>query len=92
MIRVHVSPRAEADLNAQIDWLAARAPGAAIRVSEALFAAIRGLADFPEVAPEIDGGGRELTVRFGRYGFIVRYRVYGDTVTIERVYHGRQAR
>jgi plasmid stabilization system protein ParE len=40
------------------------------------------------VAPDT----RELRVRFGRYGYIVRYVLRDEVVVITRVFHGREDR
>lgn len=35
---------------------------------------------------------RELPVRFGRYGYVVRYRVVPDEVLVTRIFHVRERR
>jgi toxin ParE1/3/4 len=39
-------------------------------------------------------GVRQIVVRFGRYGYIVRYSVLssGQTIFVTRIWHGREAR
>jgi plasmid stabilization system protein ParE len=75
----------------QIAWLAERAPGAAFAAADQLEAAIDLLGDFPHAAPAMDERFRELSVDFGRDGFVLRYEVTG-VVMVVRVFHGRQKR
>ena len=84
--------RSRADLLSQIDWLAERTPQSARRAAERIHLQLALLAQFPEAAPESGGGHRDATVRFGRDGFVVRYRIEGDLVVVVRIYHGRQSR
>jgi hypothetical protein len=35
---------------------------------------------------------RDLVVRFGRDGFVIRYRIWPDKVVVTRIFHGRQKR
>ena len=92
MTRVVVNRRAEADIAHLIDWFAERSPPAAHNAVERIFGSIRGLAEFPESGPRVSRNIRELVVRFGRDGYVVRYRVDGDQVLVTRVFHGRQKR
>jgi plasmid stabilization system protein ParE len=91
-LKVRLSARARADLFAQIDWLAERTPQAARRAAERIHLQLALLAEFPSAAPEVGDLYRDATVRFGRDGFIVRYRIEGDVVIVARVFHGRQRR
>lgn len=77
---------------AQVDWLMERAPAAALSAADQFDAAIELLRDFPLAAPLMDEHHRELTVPFGRDGFVLRYRVGPSLVTIVRVFQGRQRR
>jgi plasmid stabilization system protein ParE len=40
----------------------------------------------------VGDGHRDVAVRFGRDGFVIRYRVESDAVIIVRMFHGRQRR
>lgn len=91
-MRVRFSRQARADLLAQIDWLAQLSPAAARRASQSIQNTLAWLADFPLAAPMADDHHRDAAVRFGRDGFLLRYRVEGDDLIIVRVFHGRQAR
>jgi plasmid stabilization system protein ParE len=91
-VKLIIETRAERDLDELVDWLSELSPRAAERMLEMFFASVDRLLDFPASAPEIGGGKRELTVSFGRDGFIVRYSVDDETIYVERVYHGLQDR
>lgn len=91
-MKLIIGATAERDLGELVDWLTERSPSAADRLLEMFFLSVDRLLDFPASAPEIESGQRELTVHFGRDGFIVRYSVGYDTIFIDRVYHGLQDR
>ena len=44
--------------------------------------------------PTIDPGIRQLVIRFGSSGYIVRYALIAETgdILITRIWHGREAR
>lgn len=79
-------------MRAQIDWLFDRSPTAAERAALNLFDAIDLLADFPRMGVTADGVIREKHVRFGRDGFVIRYRPESDAIVVLRIFHGRQDR
>jgi plasmid stabilization system protein ParE len=79
-------------LLAQLDWLSDRTPRAALDAAEQIRRTLALLLEFPMAAPAWDDHHRDATIRFGRDGFVVRYRIDGDVITITRVFHGRQAR
>lgn len=91
-MKVVFSLRAQRDLLAQIDWLEERSPKAARAAADQIARAVQLLGDFPLSAPVVDQHHHELVVRFGRDGFIFRYRMTADTVTITRLFHGRMSR
>jgi plasmid stabilization system protein ParE len=91
-MNLFVEPRAQRDFDDLIDWLAERSPSAARRAARQLLAAIDRLLDFPQSAPDAGRGRREAIVRFGREGFVVRYRISGQTIIVQRVYQGLQQR
>ena len=35
---------------------------------------------------------RDLQIRFGAYGYVVRHGVVGDRVIVSRIFHGREDR
>ncbi len=89
---VRLSAQAEADLRQLIDWLAARSPKAARKAVMRVVLALDHLEAFAELAPEVDGAARQLRVRFGRDGFLIRYRNEEAGVFVESILHGRQDR
>lgn len=91
MKRVIASPRAELDFEHLIDWLADRSPSAAERLAGRYFAAVRMLSEHPFLGRSVGGGERELAVKFGRHGIVLRYSV-DESVVIVRVFHGAQDR
>jgi len=91
-MRLYVEPRAQRDFDDLIRWLAQRSPSAARRAAKQLLTAIDRLLDFPQSAPDIGRGRREAIVRFGRDGFVVRYRISGQALIVQRIYQGLEQR
>lgn len=77
---------------AQLSWLSERTPAAARKAADRLHTRLALLADFPTSAPAIGGAQREATIRFGRDGFVVRYRLEPDIILVIRLFHGKQKR
>lgn len=70
-------------------------PGAARRAMALIFKAIELLQDFPDRGrPTDDADIRQIALRFGASGYIVRYAVLTETqdILITRIWHGREAR
>jgi toxin ParE1/3/4 len=80
-------PRALADRDAQIDYIARDSPKAAIGQGDRIESQIETLSAYPEMGREGRvAGTRELVV--SRTPFIVVYRVRAGRVEILRVLHG----
>jgi addiction module RelE/StbE family toxin len=80
---------ARRDLANQLDYVAERNPGAALRLDSVVHASVRKLIRLPEIGRRGRvAGTRELVVP--RTPYIVIYRVGGDVVSILRVLHGAQ--
>lgn len=77
---------------AQIVWLSERSPAAARHAADQIEAAVQLIRDFPLAAPLAENGCHELVVPFGKDGFMLRYRVSRENVTVVRLLHGRQSR
>jgi plasmid stabilization system protein ParE len=93
MAQVEFTRRAHEDLRRLRQFLADKSPGAAERASAAIFERLDQLARFPESAPKLAASDmRELPVRFGRYGYVVRYGISGDRVIIARIFHSLEER
>ena len=91
-MKVRLTSRANLDLRLQIDWLTDRSPRSARKAIRAIFDAISRLKSHPLSGRVIAGGERETQVRFGLFGFVVRYEVRRDEVVIVRVFHRAQDR
>jgi plasmid stabilization system protein ParE len=91
--KVVVSRRAAADLQRLRNWLSEKDPDAADRAADAIDRRITRLQNFPRLGPlRLAPDTRELQVRFGRYGYAVRYVLRGDIVVVTRIFHGREDR
>jgi len=89
---VELTRQARADL-ARLDvWLTVRDPQAAAQVADLLEAAIDSLADYPLRGRPISETVRELTLRFGQAGYVLRYDVLGQRVFITRIWHSLERR
>jgi plasmid stabilization system protein ParE len=68
-------------------------PGAAQRALASIWTAIDRLTEFPDLGmPTGDADIRQLVVRFGASGYIVRYAALSPDILITRIWHGREAR
>ena len=80
------------DLLAQIDWLAALSPKAALEAEQAIRSQLRTLSLFPAAGARISASERKWPIRFGRDGFVAIYRIDRRRVVIGRIHHSRQDR
>ena len=80
-----------ADQRRLIAVLDSESPKAAAGAVEVLAAAFDLLAAFPRSGAPT-GKGRVYIVRFGRAGYAIRYRIYGDVVFVSRIFHTREDR
>ena len=70
-------------------------PDAARRALALIWTAVERLQEFPALGmPTEEPDIRQIVVRFGASGYIVRYAILPDTadVLITRVWHGRETR
>jgi len=70
-------------------------PGAARRALALIWTAIERLQDFPALGmPTEDPDIRQIVLRFGASGYIVRCAILPETadVLVTRLWHGREAR
>jgi plasmid stabilization system protein ParE len=91
-LRVRLTRRANLDIRHQIDWLTARSPRSAGNAARAIFDAIGRLQSHPRSGHVVASGEREAQVRFGRFGFVLRYEARRNEVVVVRVFHGAQSR
>lgn len=89
------SPDAVEDVERLRSFLDQSNPDAARRALTLIWAAIGRLQEFPDLGmPTRDPEIRQIVVRFGAGGYIVRYAALpGDgDILITRIWHGREAR
>ncbi|MCV0397910.1 MAG: type II toxin-antitoxin system RelE/ParE family toxin [Rhizobiaceae bacterium] len=94
MPRIVYAAAALRDLDRLRAFLHAKNPAAARRAGEAIRSGLRILGSQPRLGRPVEGlpePYREWVIEFGAGGYIVRYRVDGDAVTILAVRHGREA-
>jgi plasmid stabilization system protein ParE len=90
-----LSPDAVEDVERLRTFLDQSNPDAAQRALALIWTAIDRLQEFPGLGmPTEDADIRQIVVRFGSSGYIVRYAVLpGDeNILITRIWHGREAR
>ena len=89
------SPDALTDVERLWTFLDQVNPGAARRAMVAILMAIDRLQEFPDLGmTTADVDIRQLVIRFGASGYVVRYAVLADTgdILVTRIWHGREAR
>jgi toxin ParE1/3/4 len=90
---VRLSRAARQDIDRLVDFLAGKSDRAAARAGDAITKAVLSLSEFSERGhPGREPPWRELIVRFGRSGYVIRYRVEGESVFIARIFHGLEDR
>lgn len=75
-------------------FLRPKNPAAARRAGEAIRKGLQILATRPRLGRPVEDlpePYREWIIEFGKDGYVVRYRVDGDAVTVLAVRHGREA-
>lgn len=89
-----LSPDAVEDIERVRSFLDHNNPDAARRALALIWTTIERLQEFPELGmPSTDADIRQIVVRFGASGYIVRYASLPDqTILITRIWHGREAR
>jgi plasmid stabilization system protein ParE len=94
MLSLHWLPDALEELKRLHRFIKPHSEDAAVRAVGALVAAAKSLEEFPEKGRpwEVDGDYRELPVRFGAKGYVIRYRLVEDQIVIVRVWHGLEER
>jgi plasmid stabilization system protein ParE len=94
MTRLQWLPEARDDLQRLHDFIAPHSEPAAGKAISALLASAKSLTEFPEKGRPWghEPGFRELPVRFGAKGYVIRYRVKDETVFVIRVWHALEGR
>lgn len=91
-MKVIVSRTAQRDFAAQVRWLHDHSPQVGRRAADKIVETLDLLSDFPDLGAEVAVGVREKQLRFGRDGFVIRYRRTAEKVIVLRIYHSRQDR
>ena len=94
-MKVVVSQVARADVERVVDFLRLESRASALRAAEVIADAFVGLRTLFDRGVVLNRrGDRRLTVSFGRAAYLIDYRVDrdGETVTILRIRHSREAR
>ena len=89
-----LSPDAVEDVERLRTFLDQTNPGAARRAL-LIWTAIERLQEFPALGMQTeDADVRQIVIRFGTSGYIVRYTIISETtdILVTRVWHGREAR
>jgi len=72
--KIVYSQRADADLARLEEFIATESRHQAIRAIARILRGLRNLQDFPELGRDIGEGYRELVLRYGKSGYVIRYR------------------
>jgi toxin ParE1/3/4 len=89
------SPDALTDVDRLRTFLDQANPGAARRAMVAILMAIERLQEFPNLGMATeDADIRQIVIRFGASGYVVRYAALAETddILVTRIWHGREAR
>jgi toxin ParE1/3/4 len=89
------SSEADSDVLRLRKFLETQNPDAARRAMRAIWTALQRVEQFPELGqPTDDPIIRQVIVRFGRRGYVVRYRILpaDGAIFVTRIWHGREAR
>lgn len=94
MATVKWLPEALDDLKRLHAFIEPHSPTAAKRAVDTLIEAADSLAEFPEKGRpwDLEIHFRELSVRFGARGYVIRYRYVDDVVVIVRAWHALEDR
>ncbi|QQO20034.1 type II toxin-antitoxin system RelE/ParE family toxin [Bradyrhizobium diazoefficiens] len=90
-----LSPDAVEDVERLRLFLDQHSPDAAQRALASIWRAVERLEEFPNLGMQTeDAELRQIVVRFGASGYIVRYAVLAESqdTLITRIWHGREAR
>lgn len=94
MSKVRFAPAAIRDLQRLRDFLRSKNPDAARRAGDAIRQGLKVLGAHPNLGRLVDDlpeEFREWLIDFGDSGYVVRYRIDKDTVTILVIRHQREA-
>lgn len=93
MPQVIYAPSAIRDLQRLREFLRPKNPAAAKRAAEAILKALQALEDQPHIGRSIEDMSeefREWTIDFGDSGYVARYRIASDHITILAIRHQKE--
>lgn len=93
-MRIEFLPEAEQDIDRLYDFLASKDLLAAQKAMLAIDDAIDLLADQPRIGSRVltNDEFRQLPIRFGKYGYVLQYRIQEDVLIVVRIWAGREQR
>jgi plasmid stabilization system protein ParE len=94
MPRVIFAPAALRDLHRLRAFLQPKSPSAARKAVEAILQAVQALGAHPRMGrlvEDLPETYREWVIAFGESGYLARYRIDGDVITILAVRHQKEA-
>jgi toxin ParE1/3/4 len=90
---IRLSPTAVLDVERLRTFLDQNNPDVTRRALARIWTAIERLQEFPALGiPTKDADVRQIVIRFGASGYIVRYVAEANDIVITRIWHGREAR
>ena len=94
MVALKWLPEAQDDLRRLYEFISPHSSQAASRAIDVILAGVDKLQDFPETGYlwEPDTDYRELPLRFGAKGYVVRYRLLENQIIIVRIWHSLENR
>jgi plasmid stabilization system protein ParE len=86
-----LAPEAVADLDRVIAHLEAT-PQSAAKARQRIIAGLDLIVAQPRIGIRVRGAIRQLVLRFGQGGYIIRYHLSGQGVLVTRIWHSRENR
>lgn len=93
-MRIEFLPQAERDIDRLFEFLADKDLLAAQKAMLAIDDAIERLTDQPRLGPRIpvNTDFRQIPIRFGKYGYVMQYRIQEDALIVVRIWAGLEQR
>jgi toxin ParE1/3/4 len=89
---LNFSLSARKDIERLRDFIASYSPASAARAIDRITEGLSLLRHTPEAGVALGQGYHQLILKYGKSGYVVRYRISGDTILITRIWHGREDR
>jgi plasmid stabilization system protein ParE len=90
--KIVYSQHADADLERLEAFIAAESRRQAARAIARILRGLRNLQRFPELGKDVGDGFRQLILRHGKGGYVIRYRVLDEAILVTRIWHGKEDR